>query len=758
MSLSAVVIVQDGVGTNASVPSGGSVQVTPGTMLSISLQSTSQVASWTLSTKSPTCQDLDGRMFSWAPGQPTISVRFPADSIELTFISTVYDSGGGSASSTGRLHSIGLNATERTINVMNPPYGAMGDGVTDDTAAIQRAINASTSTNQTVGDGAVLTFPRGTYRITSTLVINSGGALPALVNWHGSGGATQLAGSTILWDGPSGQALLTGASIFQGDIGDINFNGNGKALTCCQLLPTTTNVRLHRCGFFSTQQLPVWQANTGYMAGSAVLSPINPYCNSYWYDNGHVYIAQNSGISGAGGPSGPTFTTGAGDLIADNTITWKESGFSPCGVAAGDESAVQVSELLFNDCLFLQAGGSTASGFSQVAGFSNVKNFSFLDCEFVCCGTSIHAPTAAGSYQILHGIFASCGLDVWASGSNTVMSNCESEGSRMMFMSQSYGPAMLSGNVWFGNTVDVLNFAPGGPTIVASGGAQVQLTGNTIYDGSTSGPPRMLVTGTGTGSITSGAFFSESNLYTAPAGYSGPAYLAVCDSGGNYYDIAAPAGFFPNTMNASHRMVSRGDTITSLSGGRVISIDEVCYSDVRTQRQSLAAPSAGPFGMTPASVAVRTNGIHCGAVASYTVPFAAVQAGATSSTVYLSTQWTKMRIRAILLDVIVGFAGPGISSVTIEVGKQTANNGTDTAAFLAASNVQTATGSAAIYAECAGPSALVWQADNTNRRANLWQFTLTARSAGANLSALTQGILDVYIFYDVAPANLAGVL
>ena len=44
-------------------------------------------------------------------------------------------------------------------------FGAIGDGVTDDTVAIQAAINASS--------GNILTFPKGTYKVSS-LTVTSG--------------------------------------------------------------------------------------------------------------------------------------------------------------------------------------------------------------------------------------------------------------------------------------------------------------------------------------------------------------------------------------------------------------------------------------------------------------------------------------------------------------------------------------------------------------------------------------------------------
>ena len=74
---------------------------------------------------------------------------------------------------------------ESAVNVKDPRYGAVGDGVTDDTAAIQAAINyiSPTTYNPTTGGGEVL-FPPGKYRITSGLVVGWGTRLVGT----GSGG------------------------------------------------------------------------------------------------------------------------------------------------------------------------------------------------------------------------------------------------------------------------------------------------------------------------------------------------------------------------------------------------------------------------------------------------------------------------------------------------------------------------------------------------------------------------------------------
>lgn len=57
---------------------------------------------------------------------------------------------------------------EGTISVKDPVFGAIGDGVADDTAPIQNALN-STAT--------IIFLPRGTYRITAPLSVPPGNAL-----------------------------------------------------------------------------------------------------------------------------------------------------------------------------------------------------------------------------------------------------------------------------------------------------------------------------------------------------------------------------------------------------------------------------------------------------------------------------------------------------------------------------------------------------------------------------------------------------
>jgi len=84
--------------------------------------------------------------------------------------------------------------TDLTVwDIMN--FGATGDGTTDDTAAIQSAINAA-ATSATGHGGGIVYFPPGNYKVSSTLQITAGG-----IHLLGPGpSATQLIGANASAD------------------------------------------------------------------------------------------------------------------------------------------------------------------------------------------------------------------------------------------------------------------------------------------------------------------------------------------------------------------------------------------------------------------------------------------------------------------------------------------------------------------------------------------------------------------------------
>jgi hypothetical protein len=98
-------------------------------------------------------------------------------------------------------------------------YGAMGDGTTDDTAALQRALNDL----GTPSHSSVLFLPAGTYRITATLIMTS----QIWVSLLGADPSTV----TIRWDGPVGGTMLLANGVRYSRWGRITWDGHGRALT-----------------------------------------------------------------------------------------------------------------------------------------------------------------------------------------------------------------------------------------------------------------------------------------------------------------------------------------------------------------------------------------------------------------------------------------------------------------------------------------------------------------------------------------------
>ena len=72
------------------------------------------------------------------------------------------------------------------VDVKNSTYGAVGDGVTDDTVAIQAAIDSLT-------DGGVIFFPQGTYITSSVLTVDVEGVV--LKGAGGNAGVSEIEGT-----------------------------------------------------------------------------------------------------------------------------------------------------------------------------------------------------------------------------------------------------------------------------------------------------------------------------------------------------------------------------------------------------------------------------------------------------------------------------------------------------------------------------------------------------------------------------------
>ncbi|MHB9023081.1 MAG: glycosyl hydrolase family 28-related protein [Armatimonadota bacterium] len=96
-------------------------------------------------------------------------------------------------------------------------FGAKGDGVADDTAAIQ-AVYIKLGTG---GQPRVVYFPPGTYRITNTLTI-AGDISGIAILGHGRD-------TVLAWDGPQGGSIYWSNGVHRSRYEGLTYDGRGKA-------------------------------------------------------------------------------------------------------------------------------------------------------------------------------------------------------------------------------------------------------------------------------------------------------------------------------------------------------------------------------------------------------------------------------------------------------------------------------------------------------------------------------------------------
>jgi len=193
------------------------------------------------------------------------------------------------------------NLATRMADVVNvKDFGAVGDGVTDDTAAIQNAIDsllgtfdvyANYSGNEYSGKPSqILFFPAGIYKTTSRLLVEKNNVCIRGSGWNST--IIKYGGSSII------KEVIRFRNSYCGELSDIGLDGGlpynptlsetygANAGLCCDLTP-----------FFTSRNL--WIANTR-LTGLCAIHLWESYFDNFQVRNSGWFTNESLSIKGAG--------------------------------------------------------------------------------------------------------------------------------------------------------------------------------------------------------------------------------------------------------------------------------------------------------------------------------------------------------------------------------------------------------------------------------------------------------------------------
>ena len=419
-----------------------------------------------------------------------------ASSYVWSATSTATDNGGTVIAPTGAATGRWLLVYSGQLSVKQ--FGAYGDGVHDDTAAIQAAINWVASLN-----GGTVFVPTGTFNVSSTININSpfvtfagvgGGSIhdsgvnegPAsLLSWTGATNGTILSVSTI---NPSVNSEVADVSVSKIGLAGNAVAGTGlliKSLrnsTFSDILVTNTLKQAYfltcfttnatpTVAFYASSPYPVY--NTTYMitavgtvnwtslgASSGTLGTAFSYNGATITGSGGVAVAVSNLIAFPGGQFPPAAGM-VSTIVASGSINWTSIGASSSAIG---------TTFTYNGAAITGAGGYTiyATGNTEAMDlqhkfFTNV-GYRNIDSTAVKASagwviTSDPQANADACFNEFHG----CGGQQWAgTGGNSAWiiyngdNNHFYECSGTQIGGTTYPAMLLTGpadsNYWYGYT------------------------------------------------------------------------------------------------------------------------------------------------------------------------------------------------------------------------------------------------------------------------------------------------------------------
>ena len=302
-----------------------------------------------------------------------------------------------------------------TISVKD--FGAVGDGTTDDTTAIQAAINFA-ATAVSGSTGAVVYFPTGTYMISTTI------NMPNRVGLQGANGrGTEIKPTSGFASNYMFHAVNGTSSMFGSWIKDMHINGLGKNMTA----PVYSQAWQETCGMERVLIQFDGTTNAGFLytdgyGGAAYLRLIDVEI----FSNSSYATAKGIAINAIG-------SVGAFVLHVDSaTIVGSVANPLPIGIyLANDTLVVNTYHGEYVDNMVVMDGAGGLSADTVTGSFNDVVNMISLGSTFTgACSLRNMVPNGTTGNTLQNDV----------SGRNI----SQSEG---MLADYSYQPSSFSANV-----------------------------------------------------------------------------------------------------------------------------------------------------------------------------------------------------------------------------------------------------------------------------------------------------------------------
>ncbi len=435
-------------------------------------------------------------------------------------------------------HIADTNALHRKANYVFDvvDFGAVGDGTTDDTAAIQAAIDAA----ETAGGGDAY-LPPGDYLITTTLTMKDQVRLIGAGGWPtsaaGKDGVTSILASNINHIALGGVTGATIRSLSLTNTGTLNTSGAGLYVNGGNTANLTVE-DVHITGLEHALQVTA----TGLLTHVRFLM-----CQFAFNGNTHWLFADGAVLNSATvescrfeqNGSGFGAVEATGSAAATGSMVWKNCVFEAMNIQYTVECGANVRGWKFDTCHFESNAASVANGADIHIG-AGTGHVSVIDCTFAGPGTS------ATSF---HNIVKASGsiIGVTTSGNVVVSSHAGWTGFASL---GTFGEATFDGNVYLSGTA--------GDDPLVSVVSPIRRNEDVIFAGSTVAD--QIIKSVETTDATVTAIWSETNVNTGAYGSFRSHYLVADVTCVDDTDASVHAGY-------TVRVLVTGTTTTLTSRG-----------------------------------------------------------------------------------------------------------------------------------------------------------------------------------------------